>query len=474
MLSSFLSIDFRSVNLRKGNIIVSHVWFHLGIRLLCLSSILAASKPNIYVRADETTQREQIKQQIAQLIDKLDSNQRAVRQRAEIQLVALGKPVLSLLPPPELLSSNSVRDALQRVRLQIEKQAAKNSIKATVVNLKGRFSFKEVINEITKQTENPIDITNLPEPALNTMIEVDYHNEPFWKTIDELAQKQSFTYQFNDSNGALQLLQSRNNKQHLSSEKNLVCYNGPFRIVIRDLLRRPVVGSVNRELLRATFLIQAEPRLRPLFLNYASSEIQAVTKSNRSLPPFNPYAKYELPLGEGGKGLQFTVEWIVNSTQIPKTIQLEGRLKMELAAETLPITFDHLVQSQGAIRRRGNISVELVKAEKIQRDNTEGLNIRIALSYDYGGPAFESHRTWIYHNRAYLEDPQGRKYWLNGSSETTLQNAGKTSVLYRFKGLPPKQEHYQFTYLAPTLITFAPIEFRFEKVPFPEKNSSLD
>lgn len=453
---------------------MSYVWFHLGIRLLCLSSLLAALKPNIYIRSDETTQRAQIKQQISQLIDKLDSNQRAVRQQAEVQLVALGKPVLSLLPPPELLSSNSVKDALQRVKLQIEKQAAKDSIKATIVNLKGQFSFKVVINEITKQTKNPIDTTNLSKSALNAMIEVDYHNEPFWKTIDTLAQKQSFTYQFNESNGALQLRQSRKNQPNLTSEKTLVCYNGPFRIVTKNLLRRPVVGSVNRDLLRATFLIQAEPRLRPLFLNYASSEIQAVTKSNRRLLPFNPNAKYELPLGEGGKGLQFTMQWIVNSTQIPKTIQLEGRLKMELAAETLPITFDHLVQSQGAIRRRGNVSVELVKAEKIERDNTEGLNIRIAISYDYGGPAFESHRTWIYHNRAYLEDPQEKKYWLNGSSETTLQNAGKTSVLYRFKGLPTKQEHYQFTYLAPTLITSAPIEFRFEKVPFPEKNTSLD
>ncbi|MCH9789584.1 MAG: hypothetical protein K0U82_02105, partial [Planctomycetes bacterium] len=210
-----------------------------------------------------------------------------------------------------------------------------------------------------------------------------------------------------------------------------------------------------------------EPRLRPLFLSYAADKIKATGDSHLNLPAFNRYAKYEIPLGEGGQDLKITMQWIRDSQQRIKTIQIQGRLKMELAAETLPITFDDLFQSQGAIRRRGNITVELVKAEKKELDSTQNLNIRISLSYDYGGPAFESHRTWIYHNRAYLQNPQGKKYWLNGSSQTTLESAGKISVLYQFTDLPLKQDRYQLTYLAPTLITAAPIEFRFEKIAFP-------
>lgn len=451
---------------------MSRIWIHFGILLLCLSCVMTAFNSSTCVLADENSDREQIKEQISQLISQLDSNQRTVRQRAEIKLVALGKPVLSLLPPPELLSSNSVKEALQRVRLQIEKLAATDSVKATLIKLKGKYSLKKILIEITKQSGNQFDATQLSISVLTKMTEVNFDDTSFWKTIDDLTQKYSLSYQFNDSNGALEFHQDRQSQQKLSLINKRVCYNGPFRITLENLRRRPVVGNVRQELLRATFLIQVEPRLRPLFLNYASSDIEALSDLNRKLLPFNPNARYELPLGEGGKGLRFTMQWIVDNTLIPKTIRIQGYLKLELAAETLPISFNNLIQSKGAIRRRGNISVKLIEAEKIQRDATSELKIRIAISYDFGGPAFESHRTWIYHNRAYLQDPQGMKYWLNGSSQTTLENAGKISVLYQFTDLPRTESHFQFTYLAPTLITSAPVEIQFDEIPFPDQISS--
>jgi len=453
---------------------VSRVWYQSGLVVLCLSCFFTTEESYSAPLPKPVVELEQIKQQISELIEKLDSNQRVVRQRAEIQLVALGKPVLSLLPPPELVSSNSVREALQRVRLEIEKQAAKDSIKASHVNLKGKFSLKQILSAITDQTGNQLDATNLPEPVLQQNISVNYVEVPFWKTIDDLARKVPLTYQINGSNGHLMFRQNPAKEQPSKKTTPQVYYNGPFRIEVEAIQRRPLVGSMNRELLRATFLIQVEPRLRPLFLSYAAGEIKAVGDSKLNLPPFNPYAKYELPLGEGGKDLKFTMQWLMNSMQRPKSIQIQGRLQMELAAETLPITFDDLFQSQGAIRRRGNVSVELIEAEKINLASTQDLSVRVALSYDYGGPAFESHRTWIYHNRTFLQDPQGKKYWLNGSSQTTLESAGKISVLYRFTDLPRNQANYQFTYLAPTLITSAPIEFHFEKLEFPATATNAD
>ncbi|MCH9652990.1 MAG: hypothetical protein K0U86_21495 [Planctomycetes bacterium] len=446
---------------------MSRVWFQLGIAILCLSWLQTVGKSDSDPRPAQVSTQKQIQKQISELILKLDSNQRKIRQQAEVQLVKLGKPVLSLLPPPELISSNSVKEALQSVRLQIEKRAAKESIKASHVNLKGTFSLNQILIAITHQTGNPLDSKNLPESVLKTRIDVNYVEVPFWKTIDDLSQKLTLTYQVSGSKGVLQLQQETEKRSVSITDKSKVCFQGPFRIEIVNIQRRPLIGSSNRELLRATFLIQVEPRLRPLFLSYAADKIKATGDSHLNLPAFNRYAKYEIPLGEGGQDLKITMQWIRDSQQRIKTIQIQGRLKMELAAETLPITFDDLFQSQGAIRRRGNITVELVKAEKKELDSTQNLNIRISLSYDYGGPAFESHRTWIYHNRAYLQNPQGKKYWLNGSSQTTLESAGKISVLYQFTDLPLKQDRYQLTYLAPTLITAAPIEFRFEKIAFP-------
>ena len=426
------------------------------ISLICLQSRVTADEPD--------AASAEVKQAVTRLIQKLDDNQRSVRQQAELKLVELGKPVLTLLPPPELVSSQSVREALVRVRLQIEKQAARESIQASRINLTGRFTLKHILQEISQQTGNQLDLTHLSDTQLKQRLNVRFDNTSFWKAIDDLSTKQMLVYRINGPRDQLQFLEQSADQRQTSPANPKVCYNGPFRISIDDLQSRPLAGSPDRELLRITFLIQAEPRLRPLFLSYAASKLKAQGVSGMSLPPFNPSAKYELPLGEGGKNLKFTMQWILNSKERPPQVKVQGNLEMELAAETLPITFDDLTRSQGAVRRRGNVSVELIETERTNQD----LNVRIALSYDYGGPAFESHRTWIYHNRAYLEDAQGKKFWLDGSSQTTLESMGKIGVLYRFRNLPTSASKFGFTYLAPTLITAAPIELNFDQLKLTE------
>lgn len=446
-----------------------HTWVQLGFIVLCLSGLQIVGQADSRQLPEQSEHLKQIKKQVSELILKLDSNQRAIRQQAETQLTTLGKPVLSLLPPPELITSNSVKEALQRIRIEIEKRAAQDSLKASHVDLKGAFSLKQVIKEITHQTGNLLDSGQLSKSILETRIEVDYVDVPFWKVIDDLSRQLKVSFQTNDSSGTLQLLKNNEASSDLVTANRQISYDGPFRTQIQNLQRRPLIGSPDRELLRATFLIQVEPRLRPLFLSYAAGKIKATGDTDLSLPPFNPGAKYEIPLGEGGQDLKFTMQWIREKQQKAKSVQIHGQLKMELAAETLPITFDDLFQSQGAIRRRGNVSVELISAEKKNLESSQNLTVRLALSYDYGGPAFESHRTWIYHNRAYLQDPQGKKYWLNGSSQTTLESAGKISVVYQFKNLKRQAVQYQFTYLSPTLITSTPIAFRFNQIALPQK-----
>lgn len=446
------------------------IWLLTGVAVLCLLCTFKTVSANSTLLEQKESEQEQLKQQIAQLIEKLDSNQRLVRQQAEIQLAALGKPVLSLLPPPELVPSISAREALKRIRLKIEQQAARDSLKASTITLTGKHTLKQILNAISEQTGNQIDSSLLSDEVLNHKIQIHFKKTSFWQAIDDLTRTLPLAYQINGSNGYLQLQTITQKRPIQSKLESQIYYDGPFRIEVVTIEKRALLGTTDSELLRVTFQIQVEPRLRPLFLSYSSREIQAKSDQSLTLPPFNPDAKYELPLGEGGKNMKFTMQWIMDSRQRPEFVQIQGDLKMELAAETLPITFDDLSRTQGAIRRRGNVSVELVEAESVKLASVQNMNVRIALSYDYGGPAFESHRTWIYHNRAYLQTPQGKQYWLNGSSQTTLESAGKIGVLYRFTDLPRTQTDFQFTYLAPTLITSAPMQFRFEKLKLPAKS----
>jgi len=434
--------------------------------LLAANTILALMLGHLQATAaDPNTVQKQgdLKLQVETLITQLDDNQRQVREQAESKLIGLGKPVLSLLPPPELATTASVREAIQRVKLQIEKQAAQDSLQSSRITLKGSYTLQQ----ISRQSGNQLDLQSLSDDLLNRKIQVEFEKTPFWQSIDELRQTLPLRYQINGSNDLLQFQLKTDSEISRSSKTLHVHYDGPFRITVLDLKRRPLRGSPDKNLLAVKFHVEVEPRLRPLFLSYAASDIHCSTSQSNKLSAFTPQAKLELPLGEGGKNVNFTTTWILNHNQQNSLFDIQGTLQMELAAETLPITFDNLDQSEGAIRRRGNVSVELVNVEQTKLPSSQSLNVRIALSYDYGGPAFESHRTWIYHNRAYLENSAGQKFWLNGASHTTLESAGKIGVSYQFKELPLQENRLKFTYLAPTLITAAPIKFHFENLKLP-------
>ena len=98
--------------------------------------------------------------------------------------------------------------------------------------------------------------------------------------------------------------------------------------------------------------------------------------------------------------------------------------------------------------------------------DSSGLNAEIGLSvsYDTGGPAFESHRTWIFHNAAYLETKGGVKTSFT-NFETTQQSDGAVGVTYFWSKLAEPREQYRFVYEAPTLIINVPVEIDLSKIP---------
>jgi hypothetical protein len=117
-------------------------------------------------------------------------------------------------------------------------------------------------------------------------------------------------------------------------------------------------------------------------------------------------------------------------------------------------------------RRRGGVTVALNRVAVSRADGgKQDIQIKVAVVYDTGGPAFESHRSWMLHNEVYLEDPTGKRWPLNGGSETTQQGNDGLGIIYRFTGLPNPLPDYTFIYVAPTLIVDVPIEFRLKSVP---------
>jgi len=244
-----------------------------------------------------------------------------------------------------------------------------------------------------------------------------------------------------------------------------VTHSGPFRIAVHTAEMKPLLGDAAHRKLRLRLSLLAEPRLRPLFLKFAASDI-VPRASAASIEPLVRDAKFERPLGEGGKSVPLLLDFKVPiSARLPR-IDLTGRMTMTTAAGEEIIRFRQPASARDVARRRGGVTVTL-------RDMTFGketkgkrsAQVRVAVSYDTGGPAFESHRTWMFHNRAYLLTKTGRRIDRSPGLTTSLQADGTVAVDYRFNHLTSDPGDYDFVYVAPTLIIDVPIDFTLKKIP---------
>ncbi len=88
----------------------------------------------------------------------------------------------------------------------------------------------------------------------------------------------------------------------------------------------------------------------------------------------------------------------------------------------------------------------------------KSLSLVLVITYDKGGPEFDSHRMWIHQNSAWLRTPE-REGRLNPDEVELRETGPQGAVLaYRFHDVPGKLETIQFVYEAPALVTDVPFE----------------
>ncbi len=399
-------------------------------------------------------------QRIARLIKQLDADTRAARVQAERQLLEIGPGLLPHLPPPELLPSNAVRETVKRVRVQLERRRAADSVRASQVTLGGRLTLEAALQAIRQQTGNRIDASRLPAVSRRQTFSTDLRNASFWSTVDEICRQTELDLQFADSPDGPLLVKS------VTSSRVPVAYSGPFRLSAATASLRPIFGDEQHRLVRVTLDVASEPRLRPLFLTIDGSKISATAAAGELLPALNPEARLELPLSGRGRSASVQLDFKTAADVALSRVDLVGTMSMQLAANTQRIAFPKLPQSSGVARRRGGVTVTVKKTAFTQPvDTGHEIRVQVSVGYDAGGPAFESHRTWIFHNEVFLETSDGRRIALNGRYQTSLESDGGVRVEYQFQNVKHDPGDLRFVYLAPTLIVDVPVRFKIDDVP---------
>jgi hypothetical protein len=430
--------------------------------LLCLAAVLNRH-PTSSVAA-EPDLRLQVRAQIKQLA----AASRADRASAEQTLLKLGPEILPLLPPPDLLESASVRVAIRRVRVRLEHDAAEQSLRPSTVTLSGDFSVEEIVQQIEKQTGNTVSIDGLSEAQLKRRSTVKLENSPFWSAIGNVEQT-NLAASFDKETGFLTL--SSGTPQ---SSESVTKIDRSFRIVASPLQPRGGIDD-SATLLSTQLRILCEPRLRPLFLKYETNDFKLSRgESGQVIEPFNAGAKIEVPLGNGGREATLALSFLSRNPQ-PEKASLEGKLSILIAASEQPISFRNLGRAKRVSRRRGGVTVTINDVHFASSSpKNHDARVQLRVSYDLGAHAFESHQTWVFHNRVFLVDPDGKEHGPNGGFTTLHQGDGSVAIEYSFKDLPTDPAKWDFVYVAPTLLINVEIPINLRDIPVAKADSKKD
>lgn len=411
-------------------------------------SVVADDQPEMRVRVNE-------------LIQQLDSTTLNERRRAENQLLELGPDILSLLPSLDLTENAARRESIRVIRNQLERQAARDSSAASRVTLSGELPVSKIIGEIVKQSQNRLVIVDQAIPVRDRRLSINWNAVSFWECLDELCRRSELQWSFDKDQSLIQLATLDPSAAPAIS----IQHAGPFRIQVTGVERHHVVGDESQQIVRLIVRLSIEPRLRPLFLSLKADQLFAITNMDLRLAAWNPDAKYEFPFAEAGHEITIQTDFRLAPGINVNSISVRGPLSCLIAAATERLVFDQKSLTGNSLRRRGGVSVKLsnVAFAKAAAEKQDG-KIGLFVIYDDGGPAFESHRSWIYHNAAYLESKAGNRINFN-TFDTNQQFDGAVVVEYHWNDLPGPNDQYQFVYEAPTLIVSVPIKMDLVDVP---------
>lgn len=259
-------------------------------------------------------------------------------------------------------------------------------------------------------------------------------------------------------------------------DQKRVAYRDAFRVAAGPVSVRPIAGDEDRRLVRVRLEVRAEPKLRPLFLACAADDFTLTTPGGDKLSAFTPGAKLELPFDGRGEAAELRLDFAGPSAPPDGPLTLTGEVRVTVAAgrEQFAGYFAQADSPSGQLpvkrtESRGGVTIRFRDAVRKEDGTAE---VELAVVYDEGGPAFESHRSWVYHNDAAVEydtergGERTRTRLDHDPGVSVVAQAGGGVVLrYRFSAVPPDAKNLTFLYAAPTNIVEVPVEFTIEGLP---------
>lgn len=384
----------------------------------------------------------------------LDDDRIAQRVAAEKKLIELGPQVLDHLSPLTVDTSSETLERLARIRSALETELVKAATQSTRVTLTGRMSLSAAGRLIEQQTGNIIQGLSAYDVEINPSL----RNVTFWEAVDEILDQGQLTLDPYGGNENALTVVARPPEQRGRSQSAV--YSGIFRIepiriqAFQDL-RNPHVNG-----LRLLMEIGWEPRLTPIVIDQPLDRISLVDEQGRqikltskarlsaNIQPEIPQVQLDIPLTLPERGAK-------------KIEVMSGEIVALIPGRIESFEFSELETANNLAIRKAGVTVTLAKLSKV----SELFAVQIRIRFDEAGNALESHRGWIFRNRAFLKDSKGNELaWL--SFETDVQTANELGLTYLFD-VEDSLDDMKFIYETPAAIVRIPFRYQLNDIALP-------
>jgi len=403
-----------------------------------------------------------LRDRVAQLLERLESDDADRQAQAEEALIKLGPDVLSLLPEPTDAPAE-LKERLDRIRTALADQAEAIDFGGSRVTIKGKgIRLSEALRELQRQTGNRItDLRELyGQDATNPALDLEIEDRLFFEALDELAEKAGLSLVFYTGDGTIGLTAGEAMGYGTGVSEAPRVFEGPFRIELQEIVTQYDFATGARAA-NTRFEVAWEPRLRPMLLTL---EAEDVTIRDDRGAPVEPTVSEEA----GSVVLRPespVAELNLNMNAPPRDVRTLATVRVE-ASVTVPAAnkvFRFDLGEGRAAQEQENVRVEYRGLE------IDGFvwKVDVEVGYEGESEAFESYRQGLFNNEIWLERPDGSRFRQNGGFNQIGGTDRSMVFQYLFVDVPGDPEDYRLAYETPGAVEEIPLEFEFKDVPLP-------
>lgn len=398
---------------------------------------------------------------VRRLLRRLDADELAQRDAAEMELVRMGPAVLTVLRGAEPRLSPEARTRIARVVQQLQRIDGLTGAQGSMIELeKRRGPVSKVLAELERQSGNRIvDYrAQFHQVALDPVVELQFSGTPFWQALDETLDAAKLTvYAY----GVPRAICVVARPEGLGPRRAGACYRGPFRFEAVAIRAQRNPRQPSADGLTVEIELSWEPRVQPIVLRHGLADLSAKLDTGETLASAQKAGSVEIADFADRTAQRLQLPLPLPPRSAKRLSLLQGRLHALLPGRPETFVFDGLGGGRPIVKR-GAAAAAVVEQIRQRGDQFE---VRLTVRFDNPGEALATHRGWIFRNPARLRTADGRLLSPT-SAETVKQSLREVGINYAFEyvGEPGAA---QFIYQTPTILAAADFDYELIELPLP-------